>query len=128
MDTLAGRTKKEHIIGRIGVLQNNNDVTFMNSNQSWEKYRQKIAYVMQGIWSILILKQWKWPNFYYKDDVFLGNLTVRESILYSIELKLPQNHTLSKSQMEEKCSRILSELKLEKVKNSVIFLKSMLIS
>ncbi|KAI3661157.1 hypothetical protein MP638_005594 [Amoeboaphelidium occidentale] len=98
IDILAGRQKSGELSGSIGLKSQDNSVVLLQTEYGKQFWKTNSAYVMQ-------------------DDVFLGNLTVFETLSYAYDLNVvdPQ---YDRKEKDARITAILKALKLEKVKNS----------
>lgn len=64
--------------------------------------------------------------FCLKDDVVMGTLTVRENLQFSAALRLPT--TMRNHEKNERINRIIQELGLEKVADSKVMWKKLMVS
>ncbi|KAM7260395.1 hypothetical protein ACFE04_016136 [Oxalis oulophora] len=93
LDALAGRITKHSLKGSVSL--NGEDVLYKNSN-----ILKKIsAYVMQ-------------------DDLFFPMLTVKETLMYSAEFRLPR--TLSKSKKKARVNALIEQLGLQAAIDTII--------
>lgn len=64
--------------------------------------------------------------FFFKDDVVMGTLTVRENLQFSAALRLPT--TMTNYEKNERINKVIQELGLDKVADSKVMWKKLIIS
>ena len=64
--------------------------------------------------------------FFFKDDVVMGTLTVRENLQFSAALRLPT--TMTSYAKNERINKVIQELGLDKVADSKVMWKKLIIS
>lgn len=64
--------------------------------------------------------------FFFKDDVVMGTLTVRENLQFSAALRLPT--TMTSYEKNERINKVIQELGLDKVADSKVMWKKLIIS
>ena len=64
--------------------------------------------------------------FFFKDDVVMGTLTVRENLQFSAALRLPT--TMTNYEKNERINKVIQELGLDKVADSKARWKKLIIS
>eukprot|EP00027_Filamoeba_sp_ATCC50430_P004270 CAMPEP_0168546348 /NCGR_PEP_ID=MMETSP0413-20121227/3452_1 /TAXON_ID=136452 /ORGANISM="Filamoeba nolandi, Strain NC-AS-23-1" /LENGTH=618 /DNA_ID=CAMNT_0008576523 /DNA_START=103 /DNA_END=1959 /DNA_ORIENTATION=- len=96
LNTLAGRMKESHMKGSISINGQRYDTT---DNKLHSKLLSLGAYVTQ-------------------DDYLLPNLTVRETLTFAAQLKLPS--TMSSQQKKQRVETIITELRLTACAETII--------
>lgn len=54
-----------------------------------------------------------------QDDTLLGNLTVEETLRYTLDLRVPPSH-MTKSQRQIRVENLITDLNLSKVRNTKV--------